>query len=181
MNSTTGDDGGGPLPGTTGTIDLTTPGPQPIDITGQVHHLPCCVKFTGATDVSHYFKPKPTGVEMEGVRVEEAYFRGRKLLGTTIELPEGYSGFVLGKKNPAKDNVKKNTSKGKSSITLDKNSNNWEMLAKSQKITVWNNESPPSQDDAFLRTFHWFAVSKALHEPLTVEDLASVSITQGQN
>ena len=32
------------------------------------------------------------GVEVEGLRVEEAYFRGRKLQGTTISLPQGFSG-----------------------------------------------------------------------------------------
>lgn len=31
------------------------------DLSGQVHHLPCCIKFDGPSQVSHYFKPKPTG------------------------------------------------------------------------------------------------------------------------
>lgn len=33
------------------------------------------------------------GIEVEGLKVEEAFFRGRKLQGTTIHLPEGYSGM----------------------------------------------------------------------------------------
>lgn len=32
------------------------------------------------------------GVEVEGVRVEEAFFRGRKLQGATLALPDGYRG-----------------------------------------------------------------------------------------
>lgn len=32
------------------------------------------------------------GMEVDGLTVEEAYFRGRKLQGATISLPEGYSG-----------------------------------------------------------------------------------------
>lgn len=36
-------------------------------------------------------------VEIDGVRTEEAHFRGRKLQGATISLPSGYSGtfFLL--------------------------------------------------------------------------------------
>ena len=33
------------------------------------------------------------GIVVEGLKVEEAFFRGRKLQGTTIHLPEGYSGM----------------------------------------------------------------------------------------
>jgi len=33
-----------------------------------------------------------TGVEVEGVKVEEAFFRGRKLQGATLALPDGYRG-----------------------------------------------------------------------------------------
>lgn len=31
-------------------------------------------------------------IEVDGLHVNEAYFRGRKLQGTTISLPQGYSG-----------------------------------------------------------------------------------------
>lgn len=31
-------------------------------------------------------------VEVDGLSVNEAYFRGRKLQGTTVPLPQGYSG-----------------------------------------------------------------------------------------
>lgn len=34
-----------------------------------------------------------TGIEVEGLKVEEAYFRGRKLQGTTIPLSTGYCGM----------------------------------------------------------------------------------------
>lgn len=33
------------------------------------------------------------GIEVDGLEVEEAYFRGRKLQGTTIQLPKGYCGM----------------------------------------------------------------------------------------
>ncbi|KAK6928833.1 Ribonuclease H2, subunit C [Dillenia turbinata] len=64
----------------------------PVDLTSEVHQLPCCIKFTGSSTISHYFKPKLAGIEIEGLAVEEAYFRGRKLQGTTVMLPECFSG-----------------------------------------------------------------------------------------
>jgi hypothetical protein len=36
----------------------------------------------------------PIGVEVEGVKMEEAFFRGRKLQGTTLALPDGYRGYI---------------------------------------------------------------------------------------
>ncbi|KAH0985142.1 hypothetical protein GBA52_012319 [Prunus armeniaca] len=138
---------------------------QVADLSGQVHLLPCSIKYSGPSSVSHYFKTKPTGIESEGLKTQEANFRGRKLQGASIPIPNGYSGFVLGKKSLGKR--KANTSEG--------NSNCWEMNAKYKSITYWNHDSLPSQDDAFLRCFHWLSVAKSMHEPATAEDLVSAS------
>ncbi|CAK9187154.1 unnamed protein product [Ilex paraguariensis] len=81
--------------GTVGIIDFGPPTESVVDLTGKVHQLPCCIKYDGPCSVSDYFKPKPTGIEVDGLKIEEAYFRGRKLQGTTIPLPEGYSGNLL--------------------------------------------------------------------------------------
>ncbi|XP_044495901.1 ribonuclease H2 subunit C-like [Mangifera indica] len=139
-----------------------------VTLSGQVHQLPCCIKYDGPCPVSHYFKPKPTGIEVDGLKVEEAHFRGRKLQGVTISLPDGYSGFVLGKKNSAKRKI---------SDTSGENLTCWETKAKFDKLTYWNHDTCPTKDDAFLRSFHWFSVAEALHRPVTAEDLVSSSIT----
>ncbi|KAL0352693.1 UNVERIFIED_CONTAM: hypothetical protein Sangu_0850600 [Sesamum angustifolium] len=102
-------------------------------------------------------------MEVDGLPVEEAYFRGRKLHGTTIALPQGYSGFILGKKSDVKEG--NNTA-----------SDCWETNATFQNVTVWNHDAMPSKDDAFLRVFHWFTVANALHKPATDEDLESTCI-----
>ncbi|XP_050105733.1 uncharacterized protein LOC126585371 isoform X1 [Malus sylvestris] len=126
-----------------------------VDLSGQVHLLPCSIKFNGPSSVSQYFKPKSTaeGIESEGLRTQEAYFRGRKLQGASIPIPDGYSGFVLGKKS---------LGKRKASDNSDGSSNCWEMNAKYKSITYWNHDSLPSQDDAFLRCFHWLSVAKSI-------------------
>ncbi|KAH9615837.1 hypothetical protein KSS87_002041 [Heliosperma pusillum] len=132
-----------------------------INLTSPVHHLPCCVKYTGPTQVSHYFNPKSTGIEVDGLQVEEAFFRGRKLQGVTVNLPQGYSGFIMGKKKSSEDKTNKVNGRCKASVISDGNDNNWEMLAKCGNMTFWNHDSCPSQDDASLRLFHLFAVAKA--------------------
>ncbi|KAJ4827517.1 hypothetical protein Tsubulata_038363 [Turnera subulata] len=162
---------------TAGTIDLSrkTNGQESNvpNLTGVVHQLPCCIKYDGSGDVSLYFKPKPTGVEVDGLVVEEANFRGRKLQGATIPLPPGYSGFVLGKKS--------GNNKRKASGDCEQSSNCWETNATFENITYWNHDSLPSRDDPFVRSFHWLSVAEALHKPVTQEDLASAAITLGKN
>ncbi|KAK6150211.1 hypothetical protein DH2020_017736 [Rehmannia glutinosa] len=158
-----GGDEGSSLSASPATVDLNRNRAAAVDLTGKVHQLPCCIKYDGPTSVSHYFKPKPTGMEVDGLRVEEAYFRGRKLHGTTVALPQGYSGFILGKKCPDKK-------------TCTKDADHWETNATFQNVTVWNHDGMPSKDDAFLRAFHWFTAANALHREVTPEDLESTCI-----
>ncbi|KAI3455835.1 hypothetical protein Pfo_012498 [Paulownia fortunei] len=162
-SSMDGRDEGSSLSASPTTVDLCRDNSAAVDLTGKVHQLPCRIKYDGPTSVSHYFKPKPTGMEVDGLRVEEAYFRGRKLHGTTIAVPQGYSGFILGKKNPDKE-------------TNTTNSDCWETKATFQNVTVWNHDAMPSKNDAFLRAFHWFTAANALHRAVTPEDLESTCI-----
>ncbi|XP_015880372.2 uncharacterized protein C12B10.15c [Ziziphus jujuba] len=144
---------------------------QVADLSGEVHLLPCAVKYDGPSSVSDYFKPKSTRLEVEGLSVKEAHFRGRKLQGATISIPDGYSGFVVGKKNLGKQ---------KDANSSEENLNCWEMNAKFKNITYWNHDNLPSQDDAFLCSFHWLSVAKSLHKPVAAEDLGSASIALGK-
>ncbi|XP_068656299.1 uncharacterized protein [Aristolochia californica] len=137
----------------TGLIDLKSL-ERVTDLTSQIHNLPCCIRRDGKCEVSDYFKPQNTGVVVEGLEVVEASFRGRKLRGTTVQVPDGYRGLVLERR--------KNMGKRKSVEVCDENSSCWEASAKFEKITFWNHDSFPSQTDAFMRFFHWFPVADAV-------------------
>ncbi|KAL8229396.1 hypothetical protein R6Q57_014296 [Mikania cordata] len=155
-----------PSPSETGTIDLGgIKSSSAVDLTDQIHQLPCCIKYNGPSPVSQYFKPKSTGIEVDGLNVKEAHFRGRKLQGTTVSLPDGYSGFVIGRKTC----VKRKASDTNGGMTA------WQANAKFQNITIWNHDNLPSKEDAFLRAFHWFDVAKALHKSVTSDDMESAS------
>ncbi|XP_078436278.1 uncharacterized protein LOC144707036 [Wolffia australiana] len=57
-----------------------------IELSGQVHLLPCVIKHDGPCPVSDYFKPITTGEISDGIAVEQAFFRGRKLHGAAVGL-----------------------------------------------------------------------------------------------
>ncbi|KAJ0980799.1 hypothetical protein J5N97_009054 [Dioscorea zingiberensis] len=157
--------------GIVGTIDLRAGDVTgAVDLTGKVHLLPCSIKHDGPCPVSHYFKPKPSGVLVDGLNVEEAFFRGRKLQGVTVALPEGFQGYVLGKKK---------VEGGKSSEAMDGDSSCWQSRAEFGNFTYWNHDTMPSKEDPILRCFHWFSIANALHKPVNAEELASTSSIDG--
>ncbi|KAG0499495.1 hypothetical protein HPP92_003756 [Vanilla planifolia] len=159
MESSDGVDGG-----TMGKIDLWHGDPSVVDLTNRVHLLPCVVKHDGPCPISHYFKPRKSDLVCDGLAVEEAFFRGRKLQGVTVSIPEGYRGYVLAKK--------------KLTGGSDMEANSWVSNAEFQNITYWNHDGLPSKQDPLTRCFQWFAVADALHEPITKEELAFASAAQ---
>ncbi|XP_062223979.1 uncharacterized protein LOC133922606 isoform X1 [Phragmites australis] len=154
-----------PAAGVTATVDLS---PAAADL-GGVHLLPCGIRLNGGAPVSDYFKPRSTGVEVEGVRMEEAFFRGRKLQGATLALPDGYRGYVLEKKSGEKD-----------THNLDDEVSNFVSRAEFQNITYWNHDTAPSAEDSLPRCFHWLTIANAMHKPVTAEELANMSAIQNQ-
>ncbi|CAL4971161.1 unnamed protein product [Urochloa decumbens] len=151
--------------GVTATVDLSH---AAADL-GGAHLLPCGIRQNGGAPVSDYFKPRSTGVEVEGVRVEEAFFRGRKLQGATLALPDGYRGYVLGKKSGGKDTQNSDEV------------SNFVSRAEFQNITYWNHDTTPSAEDSLPRCFHWLTVASAMHKQVTAEELANISAMQNQD
>ncbi|KAG0123826.1 ribonuclease H2, subunit C [Tuber indicum] len=58
---------------------------------GTIHLLPCHVKHTGSANATKHWIVNAG--EVDGTKV--AHFRGRKLVGKPVSLPEGYSGHIL--------------------------------------------------------------------------------------
>ncbi|OEL23404.1 hypothetical protein BAE44_0015576 [Dichanthelium oligosanthes] len=146
--------------GVTATVDLS---PAAADL-GGVHLLPCGIRQNGGAPVSDYFKPRSTGVEIEGVRVEEAFFRGRKLQGATLALPDGYRGYVLEKKSGGKDTQ-----------NSDGEVSNFVSRAEFQNITYWNHDTTPSAEDSLPRCFHWLTVTNAVSNIASPKKYRSLS------
>ncbi|CAI5466443.1 unnamed protein product [Closterium sp. Yama58-4] len=67
-----------------------------VDVDVDVHLLPCCIEHNGPAAVSRFFRPfDAKDVTMaDGTVPLEAAFRGRRLLGRRLALPDGYTGDV---------------------------------------------------------------------------------------
>lgn len=91
---------------------------QSLEERKAVHLLPCCIACTGPAPVSLFFNPRDAGEHglkggrggvfptvcilmsfgspgttgVDGISCQEAAFRGRRLVGTTLELPAHFSG-----------------------------------------------------------------------------------------
>ncbi|CUS15783.1 unnamed protein product [Tuber aestivum] len=57
---------------------------------GTIHLLPCHVKYTGSANATKHWVVNAG--EVDGTKV--AHFRGRRLIGKGVSLPEGYSGLL---------------------------------------------------------------------------------------
>mmetsp|Transcript_2374 Transcript_2374/g.5475 ORF Transcript_2374/g.5475 Transcript_2374/m.5475 type:complete len:150 (+) Transcript_2374:111-560(+) len=120
----------------------------------KVMHMPCKIHHDGAADVSAYFrsaegKLKAASIlddEGNAVSVQEATFRGRKLMGAELALPEGAEGFVLEEEHDA-----------------DMTSSHWDCHAVFDKIVYWNYDRMPNDLDEARRWADWLDVSKAVH------------------
>eukprot|EP00249_Psilotum_nudum_P013822 c24532_g1_i1 orf=465-1097(-) len=129
-------------------------------LSNEVHLLPCCVSYDGPAPVSNYFLPNNTGDCTGGVQTKQATFRGRRLLGCTMELPHDYCGFVLEKEISGKcSDIKKECSVDKPDI--------WNATATFQDITYWNHDQCPSSTDSVPRAFQWLHVASMMHRPVS--------------
>lgn len=138
-------------------------GPQTASI------LPCHVGYTGNAPVDTYYKPTALPGDLQ-----EAYFRGRRLIGTTSELPVGYMGFVFDTSAPAQTQAITDETQSLEDSYCDAALNAtteleelkvWRQRAKFDKLVVYGNAiAVDAQRDAYLRgTQEWIDLARAIH------------------
>ncbi|XP_002969243.2 ribonuclease H2 subunit C isoform X2 [Selaginella moellendorffii] len=122
-----------------------------------LHHLPCSIAHNGPANVSAYFGSKSTGAKADGMEIQEAAFRGRRLLGSTLPLPQNHRGFVLEKAPSNPDDP-----------------DEWVVRSEFREITYWNHDTMPSFCDSLPRCIDWLNISASIHKPVTADQVASV-------
>ncbi|KAG0587775.1 hypothetical protein KC19_2G190400 [Ceratodon purpureus] len=136
-----------------------------------MHMLPCGTNYTGPAAVDDYFKIRAAGTNEDGIVMKEAAFRGRKLMGSTLLLPDGFCGFVL--KKDAGLNPENGKAKVKSS---DKEAFDvWAADSRFGGFTYWNHDTLPSKADHIRSVMEWLPVSAALHEEVTTDEVAAMA------
>lgn len=119
----------------------------------RVHLMACEIEHDGEAMVECYFdttvRQEDSSLEVQnGVKALSASFRGRSLKGCSLNLPVGYTGFVMKEeKRPfteEEDRILRATHKF-------------------SQFTYWNLETPPSNNDNLVKALQWINVASALH------------------
>ncbi|KAK4647285.1 uncharacterized protein QC761_124030 [Podospora bellae-mahoneyi] len=120
------------------------------------HLLPCKIHHTGPVGPIQSFWDPQTSTS---TGIKEAYFRGRKLRGKPVALPEGYKGVVAISSLPDQN--------GEADvIDLEKDSHGkLEVQAEFDEVVVWGHESlADAAADGYVRSLEeWVGVAAAIH------------------
>lgn len=126
--------------------------------------LPCRIHHEGPVDAS----PRYWAPERAKDGNLESYFRGRKLRGQELDLPQGYRGVIV--KEVGKETCLQNRDKGELDGEEGEEEQEEATLLKEvgsfEKIVVWNHESMVNGDDAFVKgVSEWIDFAEAMHAP----------------
>ncbi|XP_076332938.1 uncharacterized protein LOC143237493 [Tachypleus tridentatus] len=116
------------------------------------HSMPCHIKCSGPALVSNFFTSCIEPDE-NNAGILKSSFRGRPLHGKEIQLPEGYVGVVV-----------KNVDK----IVTDEPDKRFRMTGHFRKLTYWNWDQIPSQNDKFVKAAQWIKIAHAIHTPVSL-------------
>lgn len=119
-----------------------------------VHLMPCNIDYNGPAEVGRYFN----SCIKTDKGASKGSFRGRCILGKTVSMPSGYKGVITNEKN---------------AIFSDAQSRKLEVTKSFDKMTYWNLETRPSQNDAIMNAFDWASVASILHAPICKEEMKS--------
>lgn len=140
--------------------------------------LPCSIKYNGPIETEErYWAPTSTKNE-----TSTAYFRGRKLLGKSVKVPDGYQGVVLEKtdkslsaKPPTAEELRRmeEGDEDEMDMEIDKavEVKTMERMYSFDEIVVWGHEMLPEDDDVYVKgVSEWvkFAEAVSSHIPLTL-------------
>lgn len=111
----------------------------------QLNSIPCKVNYNGVAKVSSYFNATKEIHDDDDGKNQTASFRGKRLTGTEIKLPDGYSAYVvdIGKtKNSADAEMKP------------------EIIGNIKSICYWNYDCSPSPKDTIPKAVAWLKIAE---------------------
>lgn len=159
-----------------------------------LHILPCHIKYSGPAPVSEYFQPTDFPVEHGAVeskesglaeqKLKEAYFRGRRLIGTQVDVPSNCVGHVFDTtrssrtvaiRNARRRCAQEDEPSGDTSqierkdeeVEEDKEMEElteWQTRARFDNVVVYGNASKVEKSDVVVKGIQeWFALANAIH------------------
>eukprot|EP00897_Mesotaenium_endlicherianum_P010959 jgi/Mesen1/9892/ME000070S09172 len=126
-------------------VDSSIP---PVD----VQMLPCCIQHNGPARIQTFFCPKAAGVDEDKREIKEAAFRGRKLLGASLDMPPSYQGFVLGLQGdldvpPSHSHHLEGEGLEEEEEGSSRRAQVWTTQHSFKSLTYWNHETMPGGGD----------------------------------
>lgn len=137
----------------TGSVSISQTAVSSCPESSRVHLMACEIDHDGKAPVSSYFETSVreegtnTGVQ-NGEKALSASFRGRGLQGCVLNLPAGYTGYVM---------------KEEKRPFTDEEDRVMKATHKFSRFTYWNLETPPSNNDAIIKAMQWINIAAALH------------------
>lgn len=147
------------------------------DSSETVHLLPCHIKYSGPAPVSEFFHS--TTAKPDGGDEREAYFRGRKLVGTSYSVPQDHIGLVFNSsatsntQSVSSTPITKRQARGDDAQSEEVSEGDaemeelttWTAKSKFDKIVVYTNSgSLTSNEDHVSRGLNeWFDLANAMH------------------
>ncbi|KAK0512036.1 hypothetical protein JMJ35_005164 [Cladonia borealis] len=139
------------------------------------HLLPCCIHHNGPVDATpRYWNP----VISEDGKLE-AYFRGRKLKGREVGIPEGYTGRVVCKDDTGKgggEGIRERGGGDGGELGEEDDEEEGgegealEEVASFDRVVLWGHESLVEGDDMFVKGVEeWIGFAEAMHKPGKVD------------
>ena len=96
----------------------------------------------------------------------EAYFRGRKLRGRDVHVPQGYRGVIVkeaGKEKTASQNTEKGYLEQEGGEEEQEEVSVLNEVGSFERVVIWNHESMVDCDDAFVKGLdEWVAFAEAV-------------------
>ncbi|KAK6332391.1 hypothetical protein TWF696_003107 [Orbilia brochopaga] len=157
---------------------ISIKGPAQASPASKANILPCHIKYTGpASSSRHLWNPLSRESQAEdgkpAVETHTAYFRGRKLAGTKLVVPDGYQGRVL--TAPTQSQPPLTASQKRELLYQDDEQDDdneeieeiaqWTSTSSFSEIMVWGHETlvDGTQDGVVKGIEEWMGVSQILN------------------
>ncbi|KAJ9149063.1 hypothetical protein NKR23_g4605 [Pleurostoma richardsiae] len=127
------------------------------------HLLPCRVHHNGDIEPTQsYWAPTQ---EQDGKKV--AYFRGRKLHGRAVKMPDGYRGVIAERSDPPKTEAPRPDQPDVIDVDAEDEPELGKLEAKAEfdELIVWGHETTAdAAGDPYIRSVEeWLALSEQIH------------------
>ncbi|KAI4257618.1 MAG: hypothetical protein LQ352_001604 [Teloschistes flavicans] len=145
--------------------------------------LPCQIHHDGPVNASSRYWDPQENKDGES----ESYFRGRKLKGRAVKLPEGYRGVVVKdgvKEVEQKGNVERLSRRDQEDGNDDEEEEEedvgvLEEMGEFEEVVVWGHERTVGADDEVVKGVEeWISFAEAIHGPGLLQGQGDVQTKQ---